>query len=156
MAIPVATQAVFTHDDTKTEVWAVASATAARSLVKQAGSGRYGVTLTRAPGGSAVDELEIGPFKITRPKAVGVGNDEATAVGTFAAGVATDGTWEFEGIVSTGSTPVPTTTEQGVVVYAEADGDLTLVSTDNFRVGVVNYPATYTKSAGTLPIQIGA
>lgn len=150
MAVAVATQEVFSHTDAIVEIWAVPAGTAKNSLVKQAGSDRYGVTLTRAPGGSEKDEIDLGPYTVARPKKVGVGNDKATAISNYAAGVALDGTWEFA--VAGGQL----NTAQGVPVYIEADGDLTLTATDNTKVGVVNYPASYAKVAGTLPIKIGA
>lgn len=80
----------------------------------------------------------------------GVGN------ATDSATVAFDGTYEFDGVVSTGTTPVPTTTAQDVAVYIDGDGALTLVSTDNTVFGYVDYPPDYHKVAGTLPIRIGA
>lgn len=150
----VATQEVFQRTDALVETWDLGAATPARTLVES--GGRFGVSLTDTVGVAKPDKVLYGDVKITGLKRAGYSNDKATAIGTYAAGVAVDGTWEFEGIVSTGTTPVPTTTPQGTVVYATSAGALTLVDTDNDRVGVVNYPATYEKAAGVLPIKIGA
>ncbi|MDF2691708.1 MAG: hypothetical protein K0S65_91 [Labilithrix sp.] len=146
-----ATQVVFANSvaDGSTTIWDVPAGTEGLTLVREGDV--FGVTITRAPGGSDVDTIEVGPFTITRPKLVGVGNEEATAVGDTATGIALGGTYEFDGIAV-----APTTTPQATPVYADADGDLTLTATDATRVGIVNYPATYTKVAGTLPIKIGA
>lgn len=152
----VATQEVFAHTDAQVETWNLGAATPENTLVKQPGSERFGVTLTDTTGVAKPDKVIYGNVKITGVTQPGVGNEDATAIGNFPAGVATDGTWEFEDVVSTGTTPVPTSTAQGVVVYATAALALTLDSSGNTRVGVVNYPATYTKAAGTLPVKIGA
>ncbi|MDF2506238.1 MAG: hypothetical protein K0Q52_97 [Microbacterium sp.] len=146
-----ATQAVFshTHLDGESTIWDVPAGTESRTLVRDGDT--FAVTLTRAPGGTGRDELAIGPFKVSREQLVGVSNEEAVAVGEHAVGVTPHGTWEFEGIVgATVDTP------QSTPVYVEADGDLTVTEGTNTRVGVVNYPGTYTKVAGTLPIKIGA
>lgn len=158
MVIHIATQEVFAHTDAKVEIWGLVDAHAERSLVKQAGSERYGVTLTDTVGVVKPAKTIYGNVQVTGITQPGVGNEDVTSMGTHAVGVALDGTWEFEGIVSTGTTPAPTTTPQGTVVYAEPDGDLTLEDGGgaNFRIGPVNYPGTYAKVAGTLPIQIGA
>lgn len=80
----------------------------------------------------------------------GVGN------ATDSATVAFDGTYEFSGVVSTGTTPVPTSTAQSTAVYITSAGALTLVDTNNDLFGHVDYPPGYHKVAGTLPIRIGA
>jgi|SRR5690606_9108248 len=152
----VATQEVFYHTDALVETWDLGAATPALTLVKQAGSARYGVSLTNTAGIATERTKTLGPYEISAPTFAGVGNDEADAIGTYAAGVAVDGTWEFADIVSSGTTPVPTSTAQGTVVYVTSAGELTLESAGNDRIGVVNYPATYPKAAGTLPVQIGA
>lgn len=151
----VATQEVFSHTGSQVEIWDIGAAAPARTLVKR--GSRFGVTLTNTSDLSTEDEIEIGPYTVSRVKPGGVGNDKATAIdATQAAPVAVDGTWEFEGIVSTGTTPAPTSTPQGTIVYAKnSGGDLTLESDSATKVGEVNYPATYEKVAGTLPIKIG-
>jgi hypothetical protein len=152
----VATQEVFSHTGSQVEIWDIGAAAPARTLVKR--GSRFGVTLTNTSDVTGnVGSKTYGNVTVTVAKTGGVGNDKATAIdATQAAPVAVDGTWEFEGIVSSGTTPVPTSTPQGTPVYAtNSGGDLTLDSTSATKVGEVNYPATYTKVAGTLPIKIG-
>ena len=149
----IATDQVFAHTDALVKTWGFTVATPKYTLAVQGGV--VGVSLTPTTGLAGVDEIEVGPYKVSRPKPAGVGNDKATAIGTFAAGVAVDGTFTFTGVVSTGTTPAPTSTAQGTPVFVTGAGELTLVATSNTRVGVVNYPATYNKAAGVLPIAIG-
>jgi hypothetical protein len=146
----VATQEVFshTHLDGEVETWNIGAATPKFTLVQQ--GGRFGVTLTNTPGITTKRTKAIGPYEISAPTFAGVGNDEATAIGTTATGVSTHGTWEFTGI--TGAT---TATVQGTAVYITGAGALTLTATSNTKVGSVNYPATYAKAAGKLPVKIG-
>lgn len=150
----VATIEVFGHAhlDGESEIWDVPAGTAQRTLVRD--GDRFGVTLTRAPGGVAdYDEVDLGPDQliIRQRKQAGVGNDKATAVGTGATGVTTHGTWEFEGV-----TGVTVSTVQGASVYVNSSGDLTTTAGSNTLVGTVNYPGTYTKVAGKAPVKIGA
>lgn len=70
--------------------------------------------------------------------------------------LAYDGVWEFAGVVSTGTTPVPTSTAGGVKVYITSGLALTLVSTSNTFYGTVDYPTDYYKRAGILPIRVGS
>lgn len=149
----VATQSVFSHTDALVKIWKFATATPKYTLAVQ--SGVVGVSLTNTTGLTGTNDTNLGPYKISEPKGFGVGNDKATAIGEFAAGVAVDGTFEFTGVVSTGSTPAPTTTAQNTPVFVTSAGALTLDATGNTRVGTVNYPATYTKAAGKLPVAIG-
>ena len=149
----IATDQVFSHTDALVKTWGFAAATPKYTLAVQGGV--VGVSLTPTTGIVAPNITDIGPYKVNAPIAAGVGNDKATAIGTFAAGVAVDGTFTFTGVVSTGSTPAPPSTAQGIPVFVTAAGELTLVATGNTRVGVVNYPATYNKAAGKLPIAIG-
>lgn len=145
----VATQEVFQRTDALVETWDLGAATPARTLVTK--GGRYGVSLTDTVGVAKPDQTLYGNVKLTGITRPGFSNDKATAIGTYAAGVATDGTWEFEGV--TGATA---STEQGTPVFATSAGALTMTASGNTRVGVVNYPATYEKAAGVLPIKIGA
>jgi hypothetical protein len=74
--------------------------------------------------------------------------------------LAYDGTWNLP-VVSTGTTPAPTTTANGTAVYAIVSGTvitgLTLVSTSNTLYGHVDYPDfDYNKVAGTLPVRVGS
>lgn len=145
----VATQEVFYHTDALVETWDLGAATPALTLVES--EGRYGVSLTNTVEITAEREQKIGPYTVVAPTFAGVGNDQATAVGDHAAGVAVDGTWEFGDI-----TGADASTAQGTPVYATSAGALTLTDTSNTLIGYVNYPATYAKTAGTLPVKIGA
>jgi hypothetical protein len=69
--------------------------------------------------------------------------------------LAYDGTWQFD-VVSTGTTPAPTSTENGVQVYITGAGALTLASSGNTAYGHVDYPTDWNKVAGKLPVRIGA
>ena len=69
--------------------------------------------------------------------------------------LAFDGTWEFAGVVSSGTTPAPTTTADRTQVYITSGGALTLASSGNTLYGRVDYPLDYNKRAGYLPVQIG-
>lgn len=69
--------------------------------------------------------------------------------------LAYDGTWEFD-VVSSGATPAPTSTANGVQVYIiTGTGALTLSSSGNTAYGRVDYPTDYYKRAGKLPVRIG-
>lgn len=70
--------------------------------------------------------------------------------------LAYDGTWEFAGVVSTGTTPVPTTTAGGTKVYITSGLALTLVSTSNTFYGTIDYPIDYNKRAGIVPVRVGS
>lgn len=149
----VATGQVFSHTGALVKLWKFAAATPKYTLAVQ--NGVVGVALESTTGLSGTNDTVVGPYTISEPKGFGVGNDKADAIGTYATGVAIDGTFEFDSIVSTGTTAVPTTTVQGTPVFVTSGGALTLESTSNTRIGVVNYPATYVKVAGKLPIAIG-
>lgn len=145
----VATQEVFAHSDEATEIWTVPSATPKGALVKEGDA--FGITLTRAAGGDAVDTIELGPYKVTGKKTVGVSNEAVEAIAAPAVGITLNGTWEFENVNG-----ADLTTAQRTPVYVTPGGALTLTATSNTKVGVVNYPGTYAKVAGTLPVKIGA
>ena len=66
------------------------------------------------------------------------------------------GTWEFAGVVSTGTTPAPTSTANGTEVYITSADALTLEAGTNTLYGYVDYPLDYNKRAGILPVRIGA
>lgn len=147
----VSTGEVFAHTPKLVKIWDFAAATPKGTLAVQ--SGIVGVTLTDTEGVAKPDETIYGNVKVTGITQPGASNYKATAVGDFATGVAIDGTWEFEGI--TGAT---TATTQNTPVFMDpTTGALTLTSdgADDVRVGVVNYPGTYAKVAGKLPIAIG-
>lgn len=149
----IATGSVFSHTDALVKTWGFTDPTPKYSLVVK--NGVVGVTLTPTTGLSGTDDTVIGPYTISEPKGFGVGNDKATAIGQYAAGTAIDGTFTFEGVVSSGTTLAPVSTEQGTPVFVTSAGALTLAASGNTRVGIVNYPATYTKAAGKLPVAIG-
>jgi hypothetical protein len=69
--------------------------------------------------------------------------------------LAYDGVWEFADVVSSGTTPAPTSTALGTQVYITSGGALTLVSTGNTAYGKVDYPTDFYKRAGVLPVRIG-
>ena len=151
----VATQEVFYHTDAKVQVWDMGAAAPARTLIVK--NSVPGVSLTNTASITDDDTITIGPYSIERNKVGGVGNDKATAVdATDATAVAIDGTWEFESVLATNATdPAPTSTAQGAIVYVTSGGVVSLSSSGNTRIGIVNYPAIYTKVAGTLPVAIG-
>lgn len=94
----------------------------------------------------------------TTPQGYTLSGVESGGVGnaTDSATVAFDGTYEFDGVVSTGVTPAPTSTAQDTAVYITSGLALTLESSGNTLYGYVDYPPDYFKVAGTLPIRIGA
>ena len=149
----IATQEVFAHR--RSTIVKAPAATRANTLLLD--NGRPVVTLTDTTGVARPDKnIVIGNLTVSGFVAPGVGNEEAEPViGEFAVGAALDGTWEFEGVVSTGTTPTPTTTAQGTPVFVTGAGALTLASSGNTRVGVVDYTASYDKAAGKLPVAIG-
>jgi hypothetical protein len=69
--------------------------------------------------------------------------------------LAYDGTYEFAGVVSTGSTPIPVSTADRVQVFITSAGALTLVPTGNTAYGRIDYPIDYLRRAGIVPVQIG-
>ena len=144
----VSTGEVFAHDGARAQIWNLGSATAKGTLKIQ--NGVVGVTLTDTEGVAKPDEVIYGGVKVTGLTRPGASNYKADAIGQYATGVAIDGTWEFKSVA--GAT---TSTAQGAPVFAESDGDLTLTSEGNTRIGTVNYPGTYFKEAGKLPIAIG-
>lgn len=151
----VATQEVFAHTDALVQIWDIGAAAPARTLLIK--SGVVGVTLTNTSDLSSEDEITVGPYTVSRKKPGGVGNDKATAIdATQAAGVAIDGTWEFEDVLNADeNNPSGADIAQSAVVYVTSGGAVSLKSAGNTRIGVVNYPATYEKAAGVLPVAIG-
>ncbi len=148
----VATQEVFAHTDALCEVWKLAAATPARTLVVQ--GGRVGITLTDTKGVvKASQSLYPGGPTVSGVTQPGVGNEDVTwaqGAGDYAVGVATDGTWEFEGVGAAD-------TAQGVPVYVTGAGAVTLTEGSNTKIGVVNYPASYNRgqTPKALPVKIG-
>lgn len=64
--------------------------------------------------------------------------------------LACDGTWEFP---VTGATAA---TAQGTKVYLTAAGALTTTSASNTEYGYVDWPPTYDRTRGVVPVRIGA
>lgn len=149
----VATASVFSHTDALVKTWDFTDPTPKYTLAVR--NGVVGVTLTNTPDLTARKVTEIGPYEISEPTDGGVGTDKATSIGPRVAGVAIDGTFTFRDVVSSGTTPAPTSTPQDTPVFVTSAGALTLAASGNTRVGVVNYSATYQKAAGKLPIAIG-
>lgn len=155
----IATQEVFLHTGAKVVLHDAGAATPERTLVKLAGNDRFGVTLTDTKGVTKPAKTLYGSVQVTGVTQAGLGNEKATAISAtgFAVGVATDGTWEFEGAAAaadgTGTSAIGTA--QGAPVYFHAGtGKVTTASVTNNLVGYVNYPATYVKAAGTLPVRL--
>ena len=151
-----ATAQILRHNDRIVETWRTPNtSTTVEKDTLVIYNGVPGVALTATTGVTA-PAVTIGQFTLTGQTREGASNWKANDATGLAFAVALDGTWEFTGVVSTGTTPAPTTTAQLTAVYAKANGDLTLESSGNTRVGRVNYPASYTRAAGKLPIKIGA
>jgi hypothetical protein len=116
----------------------------ARPAVALTNSGDITKTLTTAdiPLGGGVTALTYADG------GVGLSGHETT--------LAYDGTWDLP-VVSTGTTPAPTTTALGVQVYIiTSTNALTLASSGNTAYGHVDYPTDYTKRAGILPVRVGS
>jgi hypothetical protein len=148
-----ATIEVFAHSDEATEIWYFDAPTPQYTLAVQNGVAAIVLTDTEGVAGTSI---VYGPHTVSGIVRPGVSNRDATAggAGKYAAGVTLDGTWGFEDVVSTGTTPAPTTTTQGTKVYVTAGGALTLEASSNTLVGRVNYTADYTKAAGRLPVKL--
>lgn len=144
----VATQEVFAHTDAFVEIWDLGAPTPALTLVSK--NGRYGVSLTNTADIATERTKTLGPYEISAPTFAGVGNEEATAVGDHAAGVAVDGTWQFTEIDG-----VTASTAQSTPIYITGAGALTTTEANNTKVGEVNFPATYAKAVGVAPVKIG-
>lgn len=142
----MATNLVYRYTGEKTRVWDLGGTFAPGLPVKSASS-EPGVTLTAT--GNYTRSQVFGPYTISGIPAGGVGltGNECT--------VATDGTWEFDNVVSSGATPAPTSTANNTLVYITAGNALTLTVGSNTAYGVVDYPKDYVKVAGTLPVKIG-
>jgi hypothetical protein len=150
---------IFRHRDDIVETWRTSAGATVEKDTLVIQSGVPGIALTSTTGVSA-PAVTIGPFTLSGQTREGASNWKADrgsgASLERAFGVALDGTWEFTGVVSTGTTPAPITTGQSTPVYVTSAGALTLESTGNTKVGRVNYPATYKRAAGKLPVKIGA
>lgn len=63
--------------------------------------------------------------------------------------LAFDGTWEFP------VTGASATTEQGTAVYLTSSGTLTTTASGNTAYGYVDWPPTYDRTRGVVPVRIG-
>lgn len=143
----------FAYTDELTEVWTLDAPTPQYTLVVQNGVAAVTLADTEGVAGKSKVYGALTVSGIVRP---GVSNRDVTSggAGKYGVGVALDGTWTFDQVVSSGSTPAPTTTTQGTKVYVTSAGALTLDSSGNTLVGRVNYIANPTKVAGTLPVKL--
>ena len=64
--------------------------------------------------------------------------------------LAYDGTWEFA------VTGASATTAQGAKVYLTSAGALTTTAGSNTQYGTVDWPPTYDRTRGVVPVKIGA
>lgn len=148
----VSTGAVYSSTDALRRPWVNPTTIVAGTAVLSV-SNQPGIAIT-GTGDSTKPSIVLGPYTISA--AAGTGGGVGNEGKEFSAAV--DGTWEFP-VVSSGSTPAPTSTANNTVVYAiVSSGDitgLTLSSSGNTVYGVVDYPKDYVKVAGTLPVKIG-
>jgi len=152
----VALSQTFSSNDENNEIAYVATATPKHTLLIQ--SGRPLVTLADTVG-VAKPAYEIGQYSISGITNPGTSYEEIEApAGKRGVTVATDGTFEFGSIVVTvaGNAPAPITTDQGTPVYVTSADKLTLEPSGNTKVGRVNYTSQPKKTAGVLPVKIGA
>lgn len=84
----------------------------------------------------------------------GVPNGGAGLVGKQVT-LAFDGTWEFLATSFTGTAPNPTTIAQGTAIYITSGMLLTTTLTANTLYGYVDFPPTYNKTRGFVPVRIG-
>jgi hypothetical protein len=136
------------YTEAKTREWAVASGTQAGTLVLNAQSGQVGVTLTAR--GDATRAAGIpGVTGGTVPNG-GAGNKPGAAT------VAVDGSWLFAvaGVTNGDTGAGGAGTDEGTEVYRiAADGNLTLTSSGNTFVGVIDDGVIVD---GVAPVLIGA
>lgn len=145
---------IYKYDEKKTRVRTLGATVNAGTPLLDPADARPAVALTNSGDATktiTTADIAIGGGVTTLTYAnggVGLVGKETT--------LAFDGTWEFSGVVSSGSTPAPTTTAQGVDVYITTGGALTLTSGgSNVFYGNVDYPIDYNKRAGYLPVRIG-
>lgn len=145
---------VYKYDERKTRVRTLANTVNENTPVLDPTDSRPAVTITRSGDAtttitSADVPLGGGVTSITyKNGGVGLEGKEVT--------LAYDGTFEFDGVVSSGTTPAPTSTPNGTAVFITSAGALTLASSGNTAYGHVDYPLDYFKVAGVLPIRIGS
>ena len=144
---------IYKYDEKKTRVRTLAATTLSGSPLLDPDDARPAVALTNSGDATkTVTTADIpiggGVTTLTYPNGgVGLIGKETT--------LAYDGTWEFD-VVSSGTTPAPTSTVNGVQVYIiTSTNALTLASSGNTAYGKVDYPTDYHKVAGKLPVRIG-
>ena len=144
---------IYKYDEKKTRVRTLAATTLSGSPLLDPDDARPAVALTNSGDATkTVTTADIpiggGVTTLTYPNGgVGLVGKETT--------LAYDGTWEFD-VVSSGTTPAPTSTANGVQVYIiTSTNALTLASSGNTAYGKVDYPTDYNKVAGKLPVRIG-
>lgn len=144
---------IYKYDEKKTRVRTLAATVESGTPLLDPDDSRPAVALTNSGDATkTVTTADIpiggGVTTLTYPNGgVGLTGKETT--------LAYDGTWEFD-VVSTGTTPAPTSTLNGVQVYIiTSTGALTLSSSGNTAYGKVDYPTDYNKVAGKLPVRIG-
>lgn len=143
---------IFKYEEKNTRVRTLASTVESGTPLLDPADSRPAVALTNSGDATkTVTTADIpiggGVTTLTYPNGgVGLIGKETT--------LAYDGTWEFS-VVSTGTTPAPTSTANGVQVYITSAGALTLASSGNTAYGKVDYPTDYYKRAGVLPVRIG-
>lgn len=144
---------IYKYDEKNTRVRTLAVTVEAGQSVLDPGDSRPAVALTNS--GDATKTVTTADFPIGGGVTgftydnggVGLVGKEVT--------LAYDGTWEFD-VVSSGTTPAPTNTANGVQVYIiTSTRALTLASSGNTAYGKVDYPIDYNKVAGKLPVRIG-
>lgn len=145
---------IYKYDEKKTRVRTLAATVQSGTPLLDPADARPAIALTNSGDATktvTTSDIPIGGgvTTLTYPNGgVGLVGKETT--------LAYDGTWEFDGVVSSGTTPAPTSTAQGVQVYIiTATGALTLASSGNTAYGKVDYPTDYNKVAGVLPVRIG-
>lgn len=144
---------IYKYDEKKTRVRTLAATVQSGTPLLDPDDARPAVALTNSGDATkTVTTADIpiggGVTTLTYPNGgVGLIGKETT--------LAYDGTWEFD-VVSSGTTPAPTSTANGVQVYIiTSTGALTLASSGNTAYGKVDYPTEYNKVAGKLPVRIG-
>jgi hypothetical protein len=143
---------IFKYEEKNTRVRTLAATTLSGSPLLDPDDARPAVALTNSGDATkTVTTADIpiggGVTTLTYPNGgVGLIGKETT--------LAYDGTWEFD-VVSSGTTPAPTSTANGTQVYITSANALTLASSGNTAYGKVDYPTEYNKVAGKLPVRIG-
>lgn len=144
---------IFKYTESKTHVRTLGASTDSGVAILDPNDSRPAITLTTT--GSGISRtLTTADIPLGGGVTSVVYLDTPASLSGLEATLAYDGTWELS-VVSTGTTPAPTSTANGVAVYITSGNALTLVSSGNTLYGRVDYPTGYTKRAGLLPVRIG-